>query len=185
MNKTLREKKYKNGSVLVLVQGDITQAEVDAIVNPANHLLQHGGGLAGVLSKKAGPSLQSASNTWVEEHGPVSHDQPAHTAAGDLPFEMVIHAVGPVWGSGDEKQKLYQAVQGSLFLADELKLKSIALPAISTGVFGYPLREASKVILQAIDDYYTQEAGRILQIQVVLFNENAVDEFSITWDKLF
>ena len=176
---------YQDGSVLVLVQGDITEAKVDAIVNPANKLLQHGGGLAGFLSKKAGPSLQTASNSWVEEHGPVTHDRPAHTTAGDLPYQAVIHAVGPVWGSGDEINKLVQAVQGSLYLADDLGLSSMAIPAISTGIFGFPLEQASKVILSTIDDYYSREAGHLQQVEVVLFNKKAVIAFSTAWDQLF
>ena len=185
MNRYLREKKNLDGSSLVLVQGDITLAEVDAIVNPANQQLQHGGGLAGLLSKKAGPSLQSTSNLWVRENGPVSHHRPAHTPAGDLPFKAVIHAVGPVWGSGDEKNKLKQAVQGSLSLAEELDLRSLALPAISTGVFGYPLEEASLVILGAIDDYQSQGSSKLQLVEVVLFNDLAVQAFTAAWDQLF
>lgn len=184
MNKILREKQYQNGSVVVLVQGDITLAEVDAIVNPANQLLQHGGGLAGLLSRKAGPVLQKESNIWVEEHGPVTHENPAYTSAGKLPFKTIIHAVGPVWGSGDEKQKLEQAVLGALSLTEEMDLSSVALPAISTGIFGFPLQEASVVILGAVDAYLSQGSGKLQQVQVVLYDDLAGDVFSTTWGRI-
>lgn len=183
MNKVLREKDYSSGMTLKLIQGDITLAEVDTIVNPANKLLQHGGGLAGLLSNKAGPVLQNESNRWIQEHGPVTHDVPAFTTAGDLPFQAIIHAVGPVWGSGGEESKLRAAVLGSVKVASERKLTSIALPAISTGIFGYPLDEASRVILTATDDICSRGAGTIKLIQVVLFNEKAAEVFLITWDQ--
>lgn len=183
MNTILREMTYPSGTALSLIQGDITLAAVDAVVNPANQFLQHGGGLAGVLSKKAGPALQSESNLWVRENGPVSHERPAHTSAGDLPFKAVIHAVGPVWGSGNEESKLRAAVQGSLRTAASLELNSLAIPAISTGIFGYPLDQAANVILKAIDEFICQEISSVHQVQVVLFDKIAAEAFSTAWDQ--
>jgi O-acetyl-ADP-ribose deacetylase (regulator of RNase III) len=183
MNKTLREKRYPSGRNLLLIQGDITRAEVDAVVNPANPHLQHGGGLAGLLSKIAGPMLQAESNRWVEIHGPVPHHKPAYTSAGDLAFKTVIHAVGPVWGSGDEEAKLRAAVIGAIDLADQLKLGSLALPAISTGIFGYPLDEASLVILSAADEACTARSSHVHKVEIVLFDTKAAQAFSAAWDK--
>lgn len=183
MNKALREKDYSSGMTLELMQGDITLAEVDAVVNPANKLLQHGGGLAGLLSRKAGSALQDESNRWVQEHGPVTHDKPAFTGAGDLPFQAIIHAVGPVWGAGDEESKLRAAVLGAIEAASERNLSSIALPAISTGIFGYPMDEASRVILTAVDEICSRGAGTVDYVQIVLFNNKAAEIFSITWDQ--
>ncbi len=179
----LREKKYPSGSILTLAQGDITLAEVDAIVNPANQLLQHGGGLAGLLSKKAGPSLQRESNLWVEERGPISHASPAHTTAGELPFRAIIHAVGPVWGSGNEKSKLEQAVFSAIKYADQLGMRSLAIPAISTGIFGYPLKEASRVILEAADSYCSQDPGVLTGVQIILYDNQAAEVFAAAWDE--
>lgn len=124
--------------MLQLVEGDITTAKVDAIVNAANAHLQHGGGVAGIISRKGGPVIQRESDLWVREHGSVRHAEPAVTSGGSLPCRYVLHAVGPVWGEGDEDRKLAEAVTGSLRAADQLELTSIAFPAISTGIFGFP-----------------------------------------------
>jgi O-acetyl-ADP-ribose deacetylase (regulator of RNase III) len=169
---------------LQLVQGDITLAPVEAIVNPANSQLQHGGGLAGLISRKSGPVLQQESSAWVRKHGPVEHHSPAYTSAGDLPFRYIIHAVGPVWGSGNEHQKLQEAVGGSLALADQLKIKSIAIPAISTGIFGFPLDPAAEVILSGIDNYAASTPDSYLQtVQVVLYGDQAASVFAAVWDR--
>src|SRR5574340_23751 len=138
MGAVLREHLLGNGGRLQLVEGDITAEQVDAIVNAANSHLLHGGGLAGALVRHGGDVIQQESNAWVRAHGPVSHTRPAWTSAGRLPARYILHAVGPVWGEGDEDSKLSAAVQGSLSLADELGLVSLALPAISTGIFGFP-----------------------------------------------
>lgn len=91
---------FPGGQRLEIAQGDITAEDVEAIVNAANAMLQHGGGVAGVISRKGGPQIQEESNAWVREHGPVTHANPAYTRAGRLPFRFIIHAVGPVWGEG-------------------------------------------------------------------------------------
>lgn len=162
--------------------GDITQEQVDAIVNAANEHLQHGGGVAGVISRKGGPQIQSESNAWIEEHGPVTHAEPAHTSAGDLPSRYVIHAVGPVWGQGDEDRKLDQAVQGSLQRAQSLELQSLALPAISTGIFGFPKERAAKVILSAIRSYFEDNPQASLrQVRVVLYDRATQKAFEQAW----
>jgi O-acetyl-ADP-ribose deacetylase (regulator of RNase III) len=184
MNKVLRKKKLHSDQELQLIQGDITLAKVEGIVNPANRMLNHGGGLAGLLSRKAGPDLQKESNAWIKENGPVSHQRPASTGAGNLPFRFIIHAVGPVWGSGDEQTKLNDAVKGSLMVADELGLRSLALPAISTGIFGYPLDKASAVILNAIIEITPEYSFNDLKmIQVVLFDTETANIFQDTWDR--
>ena len=111
MNQVLRETATPVGCRLQIVEGDITREVVDAIVNAANSYLQHGGGVAGVISLAAGPVIQRESDSWVQEHGPVSHMEPAITSAGQLTCQYVIHAVGPVWGSGNEEEKLAAAVE--------------------------------------------------------------------------
>ena len=150
MNEIVREGNLPGGRTLQIVRGDLTEEQVDAIVNAANAQLQHGGGVAGAISRRGGPQIQEESNTWVRRFGPVPHARPAHTHAGKLPCRYVIHAVGPVWGSGDEDAKLAAAVQGSLQVAGQLGLISIAMPAISTGIFGFPVERAARVMLQAV-----------------------------------
>ena len=98
---------------LELAQGDLTEEPLDAIVNAANAHLQHGGGVAGAIVRKGGYQIQEESNAWVRKYGPVSHAKPAYTSAGKLPCHYIIHAVGPVWGEGDEDAKLAAAVSGS------------------------------------------------------------------------
>lgn len=186
MNKILQETKLSSGGTLQLVQGDITAARVDAIVNAANAQLEHGGGVAGVISRKGGPRIQQESRAWVEKHGPVSHGSPALTSGGELPCDYVIHAVGPVWGSGDEASKLRQAVTGSLKAADRNQLSSLALPAISTGIFGYPQDQAASVILTAIQEYAEDHPDSSLNaVQLILYDDQAAETFSQVWNGLF
>lgn len=184
MNTILRTIQLPTGMRIKLIEGDITLSDAEAITNPANSQLSHGGGLAGLLSRKAGPTLQEESTRWVREHGPVSHASPAHTGAGELPYQAVIHAVGPVWGSGDEENKLRAAVVGSLRLAEELGLASLAIPAISTGIFSYPVEEAAGVILSAVRDFCRKEGILSLrEIQIVVYGSQSAGVFQQVWDK--
>jgi putative ATPase len=146
-------------TVLELVEGDITEMDVDAIVNAANERLAHGGGVAGVISRKGGPAIQRESNTWVQEHGRVVTGSAAITSGGRLKARHVIHAVGPVYdGTARSGELLASAVRAALQIADGHDLESIALPAISTGIFGYPMEEAARVMLRAAVAYL-EEAG--------------------------
>ena len=183
MNRVLRESKLETGQLIQIVQGDLTQENVGAIVNAANEHLKHGGGVAGAIVRRGGRVIQSESDRWVQEHGPVSHGEPAYTGAGDVPAQYVIHAVGPVWGSGDEDAKLEQAVRGSLRVADELHLASIAYPAISTGIFGFPKDRAARVILRAIREYFeTNPESDLEKIRLTLYDQPTVDTFIELWE---
>ena len=178
MNTVLKERYLSTGQTVQIVQGDITTEEVDAIVNAANEHLQHGGGVAWAISKRGGPAIQQESAEWVRTKGTVSHAHPAWTSGGLLPAKTVIHAVGPVWGEGDEDTKLTSAVSGSLHVADELGLQSIAFPAISTGIFGFPKERAAKIILGAIEAYFEENTSSgVKVIKLVLFDQPTVDVF--------
>ncbi|MGD8402362.1 MAG: macro domain-containing protein [Anaerolineales bacterium] len=178
MNSVLRERKLSTSQMLQIVQGDITTEGTDAIVNAANEHLQHGGGVAWAISKRGGPTIQQESDEWVRTKGPVDHAHPAWTSGGQLPARYVIHAVGPVWGRGEEDAKLTEAVTGSLRVADELDLKSIAFPAISTGIFGFPKERAAKVILEAIETYFEENKSSGIDIvKLVLFDQPTMDAF--------
>jgi O-acetyl-ADP-ribose deacetylase len=184
VNATLAEHRFATGQTLQLVQGDITAETTDAIVNAANAHLRHGGGVAGVISRRGGPAIQSESDAWVREHGPVSHAEPAYTSGGELACRYVIHAVGPVWGGGDEDNKLAQAVTGSLQVADQLNLSSLSLPAISTGIFGFPKERAADVIFGAIKWYFEQNPASGLKcVRLVLYDQGSVDLFMKSWPR--
>lgn len=160
------------GRRLELRQGDLTQENAGAIVNAANEHLAHGGGVAHAISKAAGPQLQAESSAWVAQHGPVPHDRPAYTQGHRLPARYVIHAVGPVWGAGDEDRKLAQAVRGSLQVAEELGLSSIAFPAISTGIFGFPKERAARIFCETIPAYFNEQpASGLREVRLVLFSD--------------
>ena len=182
MNTVLVERKLPSHQTIQIVQGDITTEEVDAIVNAANEHLQHGGGVARTISKRGGPAIQKESDAWIRQHGRVSHSHPAWTSGGRLPSKYVIHAVGPVWGDGDEDKKLSDAVTGSLRLADELKCSSIALPAISTGIYGFPKDRAAGIIFAAIENYFVENPSSGLNlVKLVLFDQPTVDVFLEYW----
>jgi O-acetyl-ADP-ribose deacetylase (regulator of RNase III) len=182
MNSVLIEKKLKSNQTVQIVQGDITTEEVDAIVNAANEYLQHGGGVARTISKQGGLAIQKESDAWVREHGRVSHANPAWTSGGRLPAKYVIHAVGPMWGDGDEDNKLEAAVTGSLRVADELKCSSIAMPAISTGIFGFPKDRAAGIIFSAIEKYFADNSSGLKTVKLVLYDQQTVDVFLKSWN---
>ncbi len=161
-----------------IARGDLTTERVDAIVNAANAHLMHGGGVAAAISRRGGPVIQQESDAWVRAHGAVPHHQPAYTSGGSLPCRYVIHAVGPVWGSGDEDHKLRQAILGSLQRADELHLTSIAFPAISTGIFGFPKERAAAIFFNAIDDFFQQNpASTVKLVRITLYDAPTLQAF--------
>ena len=157
---------------LDIVEGDITELDVDAIVNPANEELQLGGGVAGAIREKGGPSIQEECDRIG--HTPVG--QSVMTVAGDLPARHVIHSVGPRMGEGDEDRKLSSAVRSALALADRNGLRSIGLPAISTGTFGFPMDRAARIMLTEIHRYL-QGGTKIEKVVVVLHDDDAFQTF--------
>ena len=158
---------------LQLVQGDITEEQVDAIVNAANSRLQHGGGVAGAISRKGGPVIQEESN----KIGSVETGSCALTSAGELPSKYVIHAVGPVWGDGDEERKLKNAVYNCLRLATEKQFVSLSLPAISSGIYGYPKDGNSKAILTAIKDFVNENETSLCAIRICILDDETLGYF--------
>ncbi len=158
--------------------GDLTQESVDAIVNAANAHLQHGGGVAGAIARKGGPTIQEQSDRWVAENGPIDHEHPAVTGAGDLPCRMVIHALGPVWGQGQEEDRLAAAVRTALETADRLGAVSLALPAISTGVFGFPPERAAPILLAQMEHTLADHPdGQLRQVRIVILDKPMLDIF--------
>lgn len=135
---------------LVVVQGDLTQMAVDAVVNAANSRLKAGGGVDGALHRAAGPGLQQA----CDAIGGCQTGSAVITDGFDLPARYVIHAVGPVWRGGDENEAalLASAYRGAMAIASENQLESVAFAALSCGAYGFPLQQAAKIAVQTLAD---------------------------------
>jgi O-acetyl-ADP-ribose deacetylase (regulator of RNase III) len=169
-----------------ILRGDLTQSDAEAIVNAANERLQHEAGVAGAIVSKGGRVIQTESNQWVRDYGPITHDRPALTTAGDLTSEFVVHVVGPRWGEGDEDRKLKLAIDATLELAQEEGFRSIAFPAISTGIFGFPMERAAELILTTMQDFSERASKLSLRrIDLVLFDKPAAESFSETARELW
>jgi O-acetyl-ADP-ribose deacetylase (regulator of RNase III) len=168
-------------TTLELIQGDITELDVDAIVNAANERLAHGGGVAGVISRKGGPAIQQESNNWIRRHGWVVTGSAGITSGGNLPARHVIHAVGPIYNAASQPAELLaSAVRSSLRMADEHEIRSIALPAISTGIFGYPMHEAAEVMLRAVIKYLETNETGLERVIFCLYGDVAFRTFEST-----
>ncbi len=132
-----------------MVRGNLLDEAVDAIVNAANGRLAHAGGVAGVISRAAGPELQRESTLLVQIHGPYPTGAAVATTAGQLPYQGVIHAVGPRHGEGDEEQKLTLALSNAFSLAAERGWQRVSFPAVSSGIFAVPLDVCARAYLAA------------------------------------
>ncbi len=154
------QKELKNGKKICLVRGDITKRSVDAIVNAANVNLRHGGGVAAAIVRKGGQIIQKESD--LIEFVPVG--SAALTTAGDLPCKAVIHAVGPMRGEGNEDEKLKKAVRSSLNIASEKRFKSISIPAISSGIFGFPKDRCATILVNESRKFFEENSQSSLGI---------------------
>jgi O-acetyl-ADP-ribose deacetylase len=164
---------------LVVSRGDITLWETDAIVNAANSELVPGGGVSGAIHRAGGPVIGEECRKIRGERGPLATGQAAATAGGRLRAKYVIHTVGPVWQGGNhgESELLASCYRESVRVADELKLHSIAFPAISTGIFGYPVEQAAWVAVpMAIESL--RSAKHVGVVQFVLFDRPSFDIFA-------
>ncbi len=193
MNLMVIETLLSSGHTLQLVQGDIAEETTEAIVNAANRFLQHGAGVAGAIVRRGGPEIQAESNAWVKARGPVPHGSPAWTSGGKLHCRYVIHAVGPIWdeyrdpGSrGEADTALEACIKGSLEVAGELGVQSISIPAISTGIFGFPRQRAAAVILRSIHDYFkANPASGLRTVRIVLYDSPTLAAFKNGWHDIF
>lgn len=159
--------------VLELRDGDITEMDTDAIVNAANAQLVLGGGVAGAIRRKGGPTIQAECNKIAG--APVGGA--AITTAGNLKAKHVIHAVGPRMGEGNEDGKLKNATLNSLKLADENNLKSISFPAISAGIFGFPIKRCAEIMLKTTIEYLNGETG-LEKVVFCLFGHDSYEVFA-------
>lgn len=166
---------------LELVQGDITEQDTDAIVNAANSQLILGGGVAGAIRRKGGPSIQQE----CHQKAPIPVGGAVLTGAGNLKARYVIHAVGPQMGEGDEDRKLRRAALSCLQVADAHRLQSIAFCAISTGIFGYPIDRCARILLKTAAEFLQNNPQTTLQRLVFcLYDRSAYDVFAAALEEL-
>jgi len=169
-----------NRKKIILVQGDITDMRVDAIVNAANTRLILGAGVAGAIRRKGGPMIQEECNQIGGTHvgGAVI------TSGGMLPAKYVIHAVGPQMGEGGEDEKLRNATVNSLRLMDQYRLETIAFPAISTGIYGFPIDRCAKIMLSTTIEYL-KNPTTIKEVTFVLWTPQDLNVFKRELSRLF
>jgi len=146
----LAELRLDAARLFQVVQGNLLEEPVDAIVNAANGMLAHGGGVAGIISRAAGPALQEESDRVVHERGPFPTGSAVVTTAGNLPFKGVIHAVGPRHGEGGEEEKLVRALSSAFARARERGWDSVSFPAVSSGIFAVPLDICARAYLKSV-----------------------------------
>ncbi|UCC38778.1 MAG: macro domain-containing protein [Candidatus Aminicenantes bacterium] len=170
-----------NEKKLKLEEGNLVLLDVEAVVNAANKNLILGGGVAGAIRQFGGPSIQEECN----KIGPISVGEAVITGAGDLKAKYVIHAAGPVFGEGDEEAKLTNATLNSLKIVNEKKLESVAFPAISTGIFRFPLKRCSEIMIKVSMDFLkTEENEYPKEIILCLYGQEAYSVFQGTLEEL-
>jgi O-acetyl-ADP-ribose deacetylase (regulator of RNase III) len=161
---------------IALVLGDITTQSVDAVVNAANTSLRPGGGVDGAITRAAGPGALADRERVIRERGclPLPTGEAVATTAGDLDARWIIHTAGPVYaGTPRDAELLASCHRSVLGVADELGARTVAFPAISTGVFGYPVAEAAPIAVAAVRQAETE----VEQVRFVLFSEHDLEVF--------
>ncbi|HWM42517.1 MAG TPA: macro domain-containing protein [Burkholderiales bacterium] len=152
-----------------MVRGNLLEEPVDAIVNAANGHLAHGGGVAGIIARAAGPELQKESDLLVQKHGPFPTGSAVVTTAGKLPFKGVIHAVGPRQGEGEEEEKLVRALRSAFARAKEKGWSSVSFPAVSSGIFAVPLDVCARAYARAA------RASPLSKVRLCLRDQPVID----------
>jgi O-acetyl-ADP-ribose deacetylase (regulator of RNase III) len=175
-----------NNRELSLFEGDITIRSTEAIVNAANSSLMGGGGVDGAIHRAGGSTILEECKKIIEKQGKLPTGKAVITMGGNLAANYVIHTVGPVWygGNKNEPQLLASCYKGSLKLAEENNLHSIAFPSISTGAYGYPKYRAAKVALQAVISFLKNEASSIKEVVFVLYDYGTYDAYQVALSEL-
>lgn len=163
----------------MLVQGDITRQDVDAVVNAANSSLMGGGGVDGAIHRAGGATIKEQCRAIVDRQGTLPAGRAVSTTAGAMPARWVIHTVGPVWrGGGDgESETLASAYRSSLAVARELGARTVAFPSISTGAYGYPVEPAAAVALGAVCEVLEAYPGSVDEVRFVLFDQGTLQAY--------
>ncbi len=168
-------------TILRLVSADLTERDVDAIVNAANSHLRHGGGVAGAIVRKGGQAIQEES----DRIGFVPVGGAAITTGGKLKARYVIHAVGPRMGEGDEDTKLKSAITNVLVLASDEKLRIISIPAVSAGIFGFPKDRCAMILVGESVSYLTSNPATSLElVEFCIFDKETFDFFKSEFERV-
>ncbi len=175
-----------NQAKLSIIQGDITQQATNAIVNAANSGLMGGGGVDGAIHRAGGLAILEECKQILARQGRLPTGKAVMTTGGNLKAKHVIHTVGPIWHGGDkeEAELLASAYRESLKLAAENKLTSIAFPSISTGAYGYPVEEASRIALKTVISFLQESTTSIKEVVFVLFGAQALEIYSSALDEI-
>lgn len=173
------------GATVLARTGDLTEQDVDAIVNAANDRLQHGGGVAAAIARSGGPTIQEESDAYIDEHGPLAPDEAAVTQGGDLAARWVIHVAGPVYddGSDENEPHLRAAVAAALDAAADAGARSVAFPAISAGIYGYPRADATAVIADEVCRWLGEHEGVLDEVRFIGLDDGTTDDFATGIDR--
>jgi O-acetyl-ADP-ribose deacetylase (regulator of RNase III) len=182
MNIVIDQIQLYNKKIIQLVKGDITERAVDVIVNAANSYLKHGGGVAGAIVRKGGKIIQEES----DKIGYVPVGSAVLTTAGRLPCKAVIHAVGPRMGEGHEDNKLRKAVKSSLALASEKKFRSISMPAISSGIFGFHKDRCAEILIDESKKFLDDDniSSFLDTVEFCIIDEETINYFKSEFTKV-
>lgn len=167
-----------NEKQIVVRIGDITDQQTDAIVNPANSRLIHGGGAARSIALKGGKEITNQSNSIIRRVGQLSVGKAVITDAGNLPCKFVIHVVGPQMGEGDEDVKLEKAVWNVLNLAESYNLRSLSMPAISSGIFGFPKDLCAAILVKTTFQFLNQPGIDLQTVVMCNHDDETANIFS-------
>jgi len=175
-------------STIAVRHGDMTEELVDCIVNAANSSLDHASGLAGAIIKKGGDIIQHESDMYVAKNGKLEVGGVAVTTSGRLPCKHILHAVGPTWRGGNEGEEIFlqMTVRTCLDKAEELKAASISLPAISSGIFGFPKEKCATIMFDIAVQYIKEKGSKttLKEIRFTNFDDKTVDLFNAECKRL-
>jgi O-acetyl-ADP-ribose deacetylase (regulator of RNase III) len=174
------EIRMSNDKIIRLIKGDITDQNVDVVVNPANSYLKHGGGVAGAIVRKGGKIIQTES----DKIGFVPVGSAVITTSGELPCQAIIHTVGPKMGEGNEDIKLSKSIHSSLSLASENSYKSISIPAISSGIFGFPKDRCANILLDESIKFLENNKTSLQTIEFCIIDNETLFHFKMKFKKL-
>lgn len=169
------------GKQILIKKGDITEEKADAIVNPANGQLIHGGGAARAIVVRGGEDIQRESNLIIRKSGMIPTGKAVITGSGKLPCKYIIHTVGPKMGEGNEDEKLKKAVWSALTIAELYNLESVSMPAISSGIFGFPKDRCAEIIIKAACEFLNQKDINLKTIILCNNDEETYNIFLKKW----
>ncbi len=180
------KKSLRGGQTFAVVVNDILYEPVQCIVNAANGMLAHGGGVAAAIAEAAGSVLLADCREIICQRGRITSGHAVVSKAGDLPFRGVIHAVGPKMGEGDEERKLMQALNEAFELAEERRWASLSFPAVSSGIFLVPHATCARAYLRAVKEFFAAHPlSQLRDIRLCLFLGPMLDAVKKEWPKAF